>query len=374
MIVLIAGGSGGHVFPAISIAQRLKNRNVPVVLLTDSRGMCFINERLHGDLFQKIYVLPKGLNLFSKYRLFKTLDVVWTSLRALVYSRQLFKILKPTVLCGFGGRMSGIPLLWAHFFAKSSSGLKPRTAIHQSDRIMGMANRILSRFVSVVFTSYPDTRRVPKRVSAIVVGTPIREEFFLPFKREAPFPLIIAVLGGSRGADFWTDLLPKALSRLSWEERRRLFLVHHALESKVSILKEAYEDLKIRAHVTPFLPQIWDVLTKSHLALTRAGASSIAELIQSRCPAFFVPYPYATDQHQLLNAQFLENHQAGWVFLQNDLQPQDLARFLSKCIRDTKILEKASLSMKALATEDSAEKMVHFLLSNPREIHAQYPS
>ncbi|ETZ06786.1 putative UDP-N-acetylglucosamine [Holospora obtusa F1] len=232
MVLLIAGGSGGHVFPAIALAQRLSDHAYSVCLLTDERGKRFIKDYTH--IFDHIEVLS---NFSFSGRYSRYVKPITMSIQVLVWIWQIRKIFrrhKSIQACfSFGGMMSVVPMLWGRYFYRNANKKEIFFSLHQSDRVLGRANRFLSNWIPVLFTGYPDTFKIPKNVAVFPVGTPVRKEFF-----EIPEPTLprkflgILILGGSQSASFWSTIFLKALEQLSFQQQKKIYVFHQCPEKE----------------------------------------------------------------------------------------------------------------------------------------------
>ncbi len=341
MIGLVAGGSGGHMFPAFSVAEEALKQGYPCTLLTDARGARFLGE--HKDLFQKITILP-SIKQGARYFL------------------ELHRWIRPTkVVIGFGGQMTFLPLI--------TSKLRGRLCgIHQSDVLMGKANRWLARWVDGVFVSHEQTANCSPK--AVCIGTPVRAGFesmpaleIKTFDRSSP--LNILVLGGSQGAQFWSTVIPQALDLMTAEDRHCLSIVHQCRPEDEPKTYQAYEGAGLSSvSVKPFIQDMVATAERAHIVMTRAGASTLAELCAAGRPCFMVPYPHAADNHQQINAQALADQGAGWICLQSQVSPEKIALFLKDCLHKPSQLLYAGMSAQKIFPPHAARRLVQFCLSS----------
>jgi UDP-N-acetylglucosamine--N-acetylmuramyl-(pentapeptide) pyrophosphoryl-undecaprenol N-acetylglucosamine transferase len=301
-IVLVAGGSGGHVFPAIALAEHAHQQGQKMVLVTDARGARFIEK--DRSLFSHIKILPPASvsTAFSIYRTIKTL-----------YQHQ------PKAVVGFGGITTLMPLFMARI-----KGI--RCAIHQSDAILGRANRFLAPWMDSVFVGHGlecYAKHIPKSKTHQwrTIGTPVRQAFTaIKAHASIPLPLHILIIGGSQGAKIWSTLLPKALGMLSADQQKSLRIRHQSLPTDYTDLTHQYSRLNLDSfHVAPFFSDMVDMLSWSHVVFSRAGASTLAELSCGQRPAFLVPYPFAIDDHQHFNALSHAQRNRAWMCSETEL-------------------------------------------------------
>lgn len=350
--LVMAGGTGGHIFPGLAIGQGLLDQSWRVAWLgsqypSNVEASILAKAKLEpakaGMTFHAIDfggVRDKGL--LAKLRL--PLHLV----RALWQSYQLLKRLRPSVVVGMGGyisfpaglmaRLMGIPLV-----------------LHEQNSVAGLANQVLARMASRVFTAFPDVL-TPK---GEFVGNPLRTVFTqqaAPLDRFAnrTGPIELLVVGGSLGAKGLNDLLPQALALIPQAERPRVR--HQSGAALLEALQAAYLKANVTATCTAFIEDTASAFASADLVIARSGASTVTELAAVGAAALFVPFPYAVDDHQTTNAKYLVNAGAGWIEQQADLHPQMLADFLQTLTREA-LLEKAQAAHR-MARIDATQQIV----------------
>jgi UDP-N-acetylglucosamine--N-acetylmuramyl-(pentapeptide) pyrophosphoryl-undecaprenol N-acetylglucosamine transferase len=350
-ILLAAGGTGGHLFPAAALAQELKRRGYDVELATDIRaekyGMEFPARAIHR--------IPSA-TLTSR----NPLAVVMTFSRlgiGFLGALRLLGAIGPRAVIGFGGYPTLPPII-----AASTSGIP--TAIHEQNAVMGRANRLLSRFVDRIALSFKPTKllRADAETKARVTGTPVRDAVLS--YRDVPYPppgsgerLLLLVFGGSQGARFFSEALPPALERLPAKMRERLTVVQQAREEDIDELREAYRKAGIAAHIAPFFRDLPERIANAHLVVARAGASTVAELMAIGRPCLLVPLPHALDNDQLENARRLEEGGGGWCVRQQELTTERLAGELERLLSSPAVLAAAAARAKAMAETEAVKKL-----------------
>jgi UDP-N-acetylglucosamine--N-acetylmuramyl-(pentapeptide) pyrophosphoryl-undecaprenol N-acetylglucosamine transferase len=343
-IVLVAGGSGGHVFPAIALAEYAQTQSHPVILITDRRGARFLNN--DQGLFQHIEILesPRWHNLFAMVQHLKSQYKAWD----------------PIAMIGFGGMMTLAPL----FLAKYS---KIRCAIHQSDAIIGRANRALRPWMNRIFLGhdigeYFFNPCIKKHHRYEFIGTPVRKGFLdIVAHRNLEKPLKIVVLGGSQGAKIWSCIMPAAIGMLPESDQRNLSIQHQCPALDCDDLIRAYEKLALSKYqVTPFFSNMPETLNSAHVIFSRAGASTLAELSLCKRPVFLVPYPHAAQNHQWANAQsYLKNHD-GWVFDEPTLTAPQVATALKSWLDKPDQLLYGQQNRKKISNQDASSRLYDF--------------
>lgn len=346
-IVLVAGGTGGHVFPAEALAEALRTRGYTLALFTDQRGEAYKGElgqlpthrisagRIDGSWMNKI---KGGLALIT----------------GAAQSRRLFRELQPSVVVGFGGYAS-VPAMWA------ATGLKIPTVIHEQNALMGRANRLLASRVTAIGTSFPEVAgiKAADTKKAVMTGNPVRAA--VRALRDTPYiapgpqgPIRILVTGGSQGASIFSSVVPAALERLPEEIRYRLDVVQQARPEDVSTVRTAYARSGISAEIAPFFSDLAARLAATHLFIGRSGASTIAEITCAGRPAILVPYPHAADDHQTANAKALDSANAAILMPQGGFDADALATRLKLLFGHPPNLSRLADAARALGTADAA--------------------
>lgn len=318
---MMAGGTGGHVFPALAVAQVLREQGVEVVWLGTRRG--FEAHSVPEAGFDMEWISIRGLRgkgwwgwLMAPLRL-----TVALTQSILVILRR-----RPDALLGMGGFVAGPGGLAAWLLRKP-------LLIHEANAIAGFTNRWLAHFAQRVMTGFPHSVGInPKR--GIYIGNPLRADIVgmdtqVNTESDAQAPLRLLVVGGSQGARVFNDIVPLALAVLTAEQRPSVR--HQCGRGNQQAASLAYRDAGID-HVVPceFIDDMAKAYAWADVVLCRAGAMTVAELSAMGVTALLVPYPYAISDHQTANARFLSEHQAGVLLPENELTPQCLADWLSK--------------------------------------------
>lgn len=338
--VLAAGGTGGHLIPAFALGQELLNRGHHVALITDQRGT-----KIPGCP-DKIatHVLPAG-------RITKKPTSWVPGVRAIaegrLMARRLYASFAPSAVIGFGGYPAFPALLGA--FAE-----KIPTIIHEQNAVLGRVNRFTARQVNAIATAYPDILRLSPSYKGKVhlVGNPIREEVLN--LRDQPYPPLsedgifrVLITGGSQGATILSEVVPDGLSRLPLNLRLRLQVTQQCRAEDIETVRAAYAQHDIPAELATYLPDLPDRLGWAHLVISRAGASTIAELTCAGRPAILVPLPSATDNHQSYNVQEMVQAGGARAIAQNGFTPVELAKQLQKIALEPGALENAAKAAKS---------------------------
>ena len=328
LIILTAGGTGGHVFPAESLAEELSQRGYELALVTDSRG----KDNYHGKLGEiKNYSVLAGA-LVGKSKLFKIKSLFKTGLGTL---QAIYIILKnkPTCVVGFGGYAS-FPCCMAAIL------LGIDLVIHEQNSVMSRTNRFLGKYATFIGKSFEKTKYIPARTKQILTGMPIRKNIatlyqrqYQPYNNNKQFQLLI--IGGSQGAKVFSEIIPPAIKTLPKEQQKQLRIYHQCRKEDADNVSNSYNDCLAEITISHFFENMVELYNQASLIISRAGASSIAEITATRLPSVLIPLPTAADNHQATNAAAIETNQAGYVLAQKDLSVESLSTILQSLINDS---------------------------------------
>lgn len=321
-VILAAGGTGGHLFPAFALGEELGRRDIDVELMTDMRG-----DRYGSDFpARNIHRIPSAT--LSKRSLAAAVKTASFLTRGVGRSYKIISDIKPDAIVGFGGYPSFPPLMAARLYGVPS-------VVHEQNAVMGRANRMLAKHVDAVATSFETTKGLEGRAlrKARLVGNPVRSQVLKsaerPYHPHLPggeFTLV--VFGGSQGARYFSDLVPPALQLLDEDVRGNFRVIQQCREEDLARTNAAYEEAGINATLASFFPNLPEIMAESHLIIGRAGASTVAELGVLGRPSILVPLPHALDNDQLHNARSIALSGGGWCIEQKDLSPEVLAERL----------------------------------------------
>jgi UDP-N-acetylglucosamine--N-acetylmuramyl-(pentapeptide) pyrophosphoryl-undecaprenol N-acetylglucosamine transferase len=341
--LIMAGGTGGHIFPGLALAQALREHGWRVHWLggSGSAGRPSMESRLvppHGLAFECIdFSGVRGKGWWSLAAL------PWRLLRACRQSLTVLRRVRPDVVLGLGGYIT--------FPAGLMSALLRRPLLlHEQNSVAGMANQLLAKVARRVFTAFPDV--IP---NARWVGNPLRTSFIgvaepAPRFANRAGPLRLLVLGGSLGARALNEVVPQALALIPLNERP--LVLHQSGAAHIDALRASYAQVGVQAQLTPFIDDTALAFADADLVICRAGASTVTEIAAVGAAALFVPFPFAVDDHQTRNARFLVDQSGGWLLPQSELSPVGLAKLLQKMERHT-LLARALAARKLAQTEAS---------------------
>ena len=342
-ILVMAGGTGGHIFPGLAVAEYLRLCGWKVSWLGNQNGMEYRLVKACNFPFEAVDfggLRGKGI----KAKLMLPLNLA----RASYQSWKIMRRLNPNVILGMGGYITFPGGLITKL-------LKKPLVLHEANSVAGSANLALSKIAMRTLTGFPDVM-----AKAEWVGNPIREEFeavSAPAKRyEARTgPLSILVVGGSLGASALNEAIPVALALMDKSARPRV--IHQAGDKHLAELQKRYLELGVEADIRPFIDDMPAAYAQADLVICRSGAMTVSEIAACGVASCLIPFPYAIDDHQTANARFLSDEDAAILLPQTDLNPQDLASMIQNFTRqDLKVMaERAHALSMPRATQRVAE-------------------
>jgi UDP-N-acetylglucosamine--N-acetylmuramyl-(pentapeptide) pyrophosphoryl-undecaprenol N-acetylglucosamine transferase len=356
LVVVAAGGTGGHLFPAEALAVALSRRGVAVELATDERA-----SRYGGEFpARAIHLIPsatlRGRNPLAFARMVSVLVL------GIARAYALLGRLRPAAVVGFGGYPTLPPVLAAVL-------RKIPAVIHDSNAVMGRANRLLAPCVDAIATSFHGVAGANPRLAgkSVRTGNPVRPAVIaasaVPYAPAEPGGAFrILVVGGSQGARVMADIVPKAIELVPVAVSARLRIVQQAREEDLDRVRAIYARLGVAAEVAPFFPDLPARMAASHLVISRSGASTMAELAAIGRPAILVPLPHALDQDQLANATMLEQAGGAICLTQDKFTPDRLATEITAAAADPKTLAAMAAAAREAGATDAAEKLADLVM------------
>jgi UDP-N-acetylglucosamine--N-acetylmuramyl-(pentapeptide) pyrophosphoryl-undecaprenol N-acetylglucosamine transferase len=354
LVVLAAGGTGGHMFPAEALARALIDNGARVALITDRRGQAF------GDALPRVAVhrihaskLPRG-----------TVDRIraaFTMCLGFVDAWRLLRRFEPAIGVGFGGYPS-IPTIVAALLRKTP------VILHEQNALLGRANRLFASRARLIATSFETVKGLPADARGELVGNPVRPGILAI--RDVPYPapaegalLSILVTGGSQGARIFSEVVPAAMALLPESLRGRVKIVQQCRAEDLSDAAAAFRRAGVAADLAVFFSDMPRRLADCHLAIARSGASTLAELGVGGRPAILVPYPFATEDHQTMNAEAFVRGGGGWVISQRILTPQFLAERISALLSRPDTLARAADAARREGRPDAAHRFAALVIA-----------
>lgn len=313
-IVIMAGGTGGHVYPALAVAQSLLEKNWQVSWLGTRTGLESRVVPENGIEIDWLSVAGfRGKGFMSKCK------AAFGLVRACVQAASILTRRKPDVVLGMGGFASGPGGLVAKL-------LGIPLVIHEQNRVPGTTNRLLARIADQVLEAFPDS--FSKKLNAVCTGNPLRKVFLAASEKEFRKPghrIRILVFGGSQGAKILNEIVPDAMALMAEVQ------VHHQTGAVMCEQVAArYQELGVRAEVTAFIDDMVRAYEWADLVICRSGAMTVSEVAAMGVPAIFIPLPWAIDDHQVANARFLADAGAGMILLQKDFDASTLTKKINE--------------------------------------------
>ena len=346
-VYLAAGGTGGHIFPALAVAETLQTRGYSAHLFTDRRGAKLLGGA--SSLPATLHVIAAA-SPFQNGMIKRSFAFTKLAVGALASLYHLL-IRRPALIIGFGGYPSFAPLVAGRL-------LGIPILLHEQNAFLGRANHVLAKFANALALSWPQTKNLPSMQHIEVTGIPVRQAFFdaaqTPYRLAATAPINLAVLGGSQGALILASLVPDAIAMLDPAMRQRLRIHQQARPEQIDPLQRRYGDLGVTADIQPFYTDMPSLLGQSHVVICRAGASSVAELAAIGRPSLLLPLPSAMDDHQRMNALQMQDVGGGICLDETNLSAAVLATRLMQLLETPKTLSNMAKSARSLASPDAA--------------------
>ncbi|UCI22234.1 undecaprenyldiphospho-muramoylpentapeptide beta-N-acetylglucosaminyltransferase [Mesorhizobium sp. B2-1-8] len=346
VILLAAGGTGGHLFPAEALAHELIERGWAVHLATDTRA-----ERFAAH-FPAAAVHPIQSATLGSKNPFTLLGAFWKIWSGVRQASAIIGRIKPEAVVGFGGYPT-LPPLYA------ATRRKVPTLIHEQNAVMGRANRALAGRVDAIAGGFLPLDESAAGAKTVTTGNPVRPAVleaartpYVASTGDEPFRLL--VFGGSQGAQFFSDAMPGAVALLSDAQRRRLVITQQARADDVARVKAAYAALGVAVEVSPFFTDMAARIAAAHLVISRSGASTVSEIAVVGRPALLVPYPFALDHDQAANAAALAAAGGGEVHVQSSLSPERIAALLGALMDHPERLATMAAAAKSVGRPDAA--------------------
>ena len=349
-VLVAAGGTGGHLFPAQALSEELQRRGIAVELATDERAIRYGASFPAREIHTIPAATPTGGGMVSKVLAALQLG------RGTLTARGIIKRTKPLCVVGFGGYPTVPPVMAATMLGTPS-------ILHEQNAVMGRANKFLAGRVNRIATGFPELGGVAAANAAKVThtGNPVRpsviEAARLTFPETQSGRLRVLVTGGSQGAKVMSDIVPAAIAAMAPVMRERLDIVQQARGEDEARVREAYNALGMNAEVAPFFGDLPARIGWAHLVIARSGASTVSELAVIGRPAILVPFPFALDQDQAANAAHLAKTGAVEVVRQSDFTVEWLAASLTRVLGRMEGLTARAEAAKSAGIPDAAARL-----------------
>ena len=355
-LVIAGGGTGGHLFPGIAVAEEFLSRDSgnEVLFVGTGRG---IEARVLPRLgFRLEFIEAAGIRGKGGLSQLKGMAML---LYGYAQSRKILKEFQPDRVLGVGGYASGPVVLAAR-------GMRIRRYIHEQNAIPGMTNKVLARFVEEIFISLDESQKYFPKGKTLVTGNPVRREILTAAgmaRNKGPEPdgFHLLVFGGSAGAHSVNQAVMGALPYLR-DYRDKLLVTHQTGENDLAEVRQAYDNEGFQAEVIPFIDDMAGAYLGASLVVCRAGATTIAEVTACGKACIFIPYPHAVDDHQRRNAEALLKKGAGFMLLERELSGESLAKMIIALIEAPDRIARAEESARSLARLDASKVIVDEML------------
>ncbi len=329
-IMLATGGTGGHIFPAHALACALTEKSYQVFLIVDERYKQYVsNYNTAQTFFLAVDNIRKPGFAYKLNAAFNLLVSLLQAIMIMVHN-------KPDLVIGFGGYPSVPTLLAAKL-------LRIKTIIHEQNTVLGRANKFFACLVDKIALGFPVVQNLAEkyRHKTLYVGNPVRQEISQIGAYFISTPLKLLIIGGSQGAKIFSEVLPKSIALLAESLKKNLHITQQVRAEDQEITEKLYQQLNVSYTLAPFFSDLASQMNSASLIISRAGASSIAELIAAARPAILVPYPHAAQNHQASNAEFYTSIKAGWMISQAEFNEQNLAKYLTNLLTNPELLQQA---------------------------------
>ncbi len=358
-IVIAAGGTGGHFFPAEALAGELLARGRRVALMTDARSGGLRSQVFEG--LERFVISGAGIAGRGPMRGVKAVTAL---ARGVVQARQNLLRINAAAVVGFGGYPCVAPVLATRLMRQ-----RPTVILHEQNAVLGRANRFLARHADRLALSFAATARVPE-IATVVTGNPVRPA--IAALGDAPYlppadTIRLLVLGGSLGARVFSDVVPTALASLPDHLLSRIIVVQQCRPEDLGRVRAAYDLAGIDAELSAFFPDVAEQLAAAHLVLARAGASTVAELAVAGRPAILVPLPGAIDDHQSANARALAEARGASVIAQRDFSPDTLRERLAVLLAAPDMLAHAARAARSIARPNATALLADLVEDRMRQ-------
>ena len=351
-LAIAGGGTGGHLFPGIAVAKALKTR------MEDAKVLFVVGRRrMETDIlsragFEAVSIDVEGI----KGRGWKKgLPVIFRLPKSLFQSASIIRRFSPSAALGVGGYSAGP-------FCATAKWMGIPTAIHEQNSYPGVTNRLLSRIVDRIFISFDESRSCFKKREPVLTGNPVRQELFLPPPRpDGSDSFTVLVVGGSQGAQAVNRLFAEALHAMR-ERGRTLCVIHQTGKMDYERVVEDYRARGLEGEISPFIADMASAYARGDIVVSRAGASTIFELAALGKPSLLIPYPFATNRHQEINAGALVRKGGAEMMLQEDLNADRLADALTRYMDNRSLLREMGERARQLSRPDAAKAIVDQLV------------
>jgi len=355
-LLLAAGGTGGHMFPAQALAEILKAEGWHIAMMTDARGQKHCG-RIPADPIIEVQAAS-----ISPRKPIQALKGVFKLAKGVGQAKRFIRDWQPDIVVGFGG-YPAFPAM------RAAQGLNLPTILHEQNAVLGRVNRVFAAKASHVVSGFEVLEKVSPHANVICLGNPMRAQIVdaIPRSYELPKDVInLLIVGGSLGARILSATLPKAVASLPEDMRSRLNVVQQTTESELIVARETYANAGVTALCETFFSDIETHLAKANYIVARAGASSVSEIALMGKPSLLIPLAIAMDDHQTVNARSLKDRGAADILPESEFTPESVANILQDRLNDSSWLSSASVTARALGRPNAAQDLAQLVISSVR--------
>jgi UDP-N-acetylglucosamine--N-acetylmuramyl-(pentapeptide) pyrophosphoryl-undecaprenol N-acetylglucosamine transferase len=352
-LLLAAGGTGGHMFPAQALAETLKAQGWDIAMMTDARG-----EKHAGRIPADPIIEVKAASITPRKPIAAILGVFKLT-KGVMQARAFIKAWQPDVVVGFGG-YPAFPAM------RAAQGMGVPTIIHEQNAVLGRVNRVFAAKALYVASGFEELQKLPTGANHLCTGNPLREQIInsVPQRYKAPKEGInLLIVGGSLGAKIVSETMPAAIALLPEALRKRLKVVQQTRPEYQEAAITIYKEAGVEAICETFFADIETHLAKAHYIVGRAGASSVSEMAVMGLPALLVPLKIAMDDHQTVNARSLSSLDAADILPESEFTPERVKTTLEARLNDSNWLKSASKQAKLAGRPDAAAKLAELVIS-----------
>ena len=352
-ILLAAGGTGGHMFPAQSLAEILKAKGWDVALMTDARG------QRHSGRIPADPIIEVQAASISPRKPIQAIKGVLKLMKGVRQAKAFIREWKPDIVVGFGG-YPAFPAM------KAAQSMGLPTILHEQNAVLGRVNRIFAAKATHVVSGFDVLEKVSSKANVQNLGNPLRAQIAkaVPKNYTPPTDTInLLCVGGSLGARILSQTIPKAIALLPDDLRSRLNVVQQTTESEVVIARAAYAEMGVEAVCETFFSNIESHLAQAHFIIARAGASSVSEIALMGKPSLLIPLAIAMDDHQTVNARSLQRHGAADILPESEFTPESVANILEDRLNDSNWLSSAAATARTLGRPNAARDLAQLVIT-----------
>lgn len=322
-ILITSGGTGGHIFPAVALSEKLKRAGFEVYLCFDPRSGSYVDLKAKNTFVVNINNKKSG-GLIGKLKYF--INIMWAVLEA----RKILKKVHPDLVIGFGGYAT-FPVLFA-----ASLVSKAKLMVHESNSVIGQVNKLFLPKVTAIAGGLKNIEDIPSKYlnKFSYTGTPVREMIEKVKHKKLADKINILIFGGSQAAKKFSEIIPAAIFNLDEKVKKKIHIMQQVKAEDIELIKEQYREKNLSFEIESFFTDIDRKYTHANLVIARSGASTISELIKLKIPSILIPLPSSAKNHQLKNALYLKSTGCAEVIEEKDINEQQLASAINKILKD----------------------------------------